>query len=78
MDQHMETSYGTILYQGSHINDGNGVADFDPEHIGELRMYGNFLLESALETAPEIITTNLELSQVTCSGDDILDRKSVV
>lgn len=55
------TDYGTLLYQGSHISSGNEVGNWDPEHIGELRLFANFLLESALEVSPGISVPELPL-----------------
>lgn len=69
--------YGTILYSGSHISSGNNVANFDPEHIGELRLFGNFLLESALEVTPEITIPELPYAVLEC-GDQTLSVNATV
>lgn len=39
--------YGTILYQGSHINQANNGSM--SEYVGERRIFGNYLLESAIK-----------------------------
>ncbi|RLD26423.1 MAG: hypothetical protein DRI75_11750, partial [Bacteroidetes bacterium] len=62
------TDYGTLLYQGSHISSGNEVGDWDPEHIGELRLFANFLLESALEVTPEISIPELPFAPDECGA----------
>ncbi len=38
--------YGTILYQASHINAKNNGSD--SEYVGDRRVFGNYLLESAI------------------------------
>ncbi|MBL4939644.1 MAG: SprB repeat-containing protein, partial [Lutibacter sp.] len=65
--------FGTILYQGSHIhkdNEGN-----NEDWVGEARLFGNFLLQSALETAPQISVSNL-ISPV-CGNTDVVVSTNV-
>ena len=65
--------YGTVLYQGSHINDQNNGSI--AEYVGERRVFANYLLESAIKYAKDagndqaftftscgIASTNLEAS----------------
>ena len=42
-------AYGTVLYQGSHISEKNngGAAEW----VGEARLFGNYLLQSAIKTS---------------------------
>ncbi len=70
------TAYGTVLYQGSHISKGNNVANFAPEHIAELRIFGNFLLESVLETSPQITVPELPPITISC-GDSLIVNATV-
>ena len=42
-------AYGTVLYQGSHIDNANGGTA--AEWVGEARLFGNYLLESAVKTS---------------------------
>ncbi|MBV1888086.1 MAG: choice-of-anchor D domain-containing protein, partial [Urechidicola sp.] len=44
-------NYGTILYQGSHINAQNNGSV--AEYVGERRIFGNYLLESAIKYAKD-------------------------
>ncbi len=64
------SNYGSVLYTGSHISSKNKGGN--PEWVGEARLFGNFLLQSALELAPEITIPDLPNPPITvCSGEDL-------
>ena len=68
--------YGDVLYSASHINDDNGGSN--AQWVGEARIFGNFLLESALGTALQISVNGLDISnQTACSGSEITVDTSV-
>ena len=56
-------AYGTVLYQGSHVDsdNGGGVAEW----VGEARLFGNYLLESAVKTSN---STNAGIDQAPLCG----------
>lgn len=56
-------AYGSVLYQGSHIDNDNsgGVAEW----VGEARLFGNYLLESAVKTSK---MTNAGTDQASICG----------
>ena len=66
-----ESSYGQVLYQGSHISKDNSNPLDPATYIGENRLFGNFLLQSALETAPVITIPTLPTNLTVCSGQDL-------
>ncbi|MFB0903304.1 MAG: SprB repeat-containing protein, partial [Nonlabens sp.] len=66
------SNYGSVLYQGSHISSGT-----NPEWVGEARLFGNFLLQSALEKAPQITVTNLANTESVCPAEVIAASASV-
>ncbi|MFK2820064.1 LamG-like jellyroll fold domain-containing protein [Flavobacteriaceae sp. LMIT009] len=72
-----DTDNGTIVYQGSHISSGNNVVNFDHEHIGEIRVFANFLLQSALEVTPQITIPELPYATFDC-GDENLSVNATV
>lgn len=71
------TDFGTLLYQGSHISSGNDVSNWDSEHIGELRLFANFLLESALEVTPGISIPELPFAPDEC-GDTCVSVNATI
>ncbi len=63
-------AYGDILYTASHISSKNGGTN--AQWVGEARLFGNFLFESALGTAPQITVDGLDIAmQTACSDSDL-------
>ena len=66
------TSYGTVMYQGSHISNKNeDDTPNESQWVGEARLFGNFLLQSALETAPEVTISNVPTDLEVCGGNNL-------
>ncbi|MBV1922792.1 MAG: HYR domain-containing protein, partial [Flavobacteriaceae bacterium] len=72
-----DPTYGNILYNASHISKDNSGGDKE-DWVGEGRLFGNFLIQSALETAPEISIPDFpNPPMIVCSGDQ-LDLLAVI
>ncbi|PHS05549.1 MAG: hypothetical protein COA88_12260, partial [Kordia sp.] len=64
------TAYGDILYTASHISAKNNGTN--AQWVGEARLFGNFLFESALGTAPQITVDGLDTAmQTACDNSDL-------
>ncbi|MDO9397621.1 MAG: LamG domain-containing protein, partial [Herbiconiux sp.] len=61
-------AYGTVLYQGSHISEKNngGVAEW----VGEARLFGNYLMQSAIKTSK---VANAGVDQSSICGTNIFN-----
>ncbi|OIQ28594.1 MAG: hypothetical protein BM564_09385, partial [Bacteroidetes bacterium MedPE-SWsnd-G2] len=70
------SSYGEILYTGSHISSSNDGTN--AQWVGESRLFGNFLLKSALGSAMNLDVLGLDaISNIECVNANIAVNTTV-